>query len=71
MTDITKIPQDDLLADRLASVMDRDTHLVLIKSAAYISPEMLIPLRRRADGNQRIIDAIDAELARREVLTDD
>jgi hypothetical protein len=60
--DITRIPTYELKEDRAASVLDMRT---CAKLAVLSSGEQRDKLQWRVDGNERIIAAIDAELARR------
>lgn len=62
MSDITTFSLYELKEDRAASIMDRD----VCRKLAEVSDEPQKSLLTwRADTDQRIIDVIDAELARR------
>ncbi len=62
MADIAKIPDDELIDDRAAFLIDYDAACKLIVLASYDKVNMLI---ERANGCVRRIRLIEAELTRR------
>ena len=63
MSDISAIPLDELLEDRAASVSD--CSLCQFFVATWPDHVKAAEYQERGEANQRIIETIDAELARR------